>query len=245
MYYLNIDKSSSIPIYKQLENGILAALDARILRTHDVLPKEDDLCDFFSISRTVVRQAYQSLEDQGILYRVKGKGTFISAISHLSFSTNDILRLEKALLEKKKDISKFVVLNDSATVLSASTLAVHFPIHSIVNVHAVVYSNPFGPLLYVEDVFHSKVAQEVSNALSQNHSPFELLSPQFKGASLSVSLEDAAGPITSLLKLDLPDAIHRVKIAFVDENQDVIVLRQYILSGKNTSFETLIEGDEA
>jgi DNA-binding GntR family transcriptional regulator len=244
MYYLHIDKTSSVPIYKQIENGILKALDAHILRTHDVLPKEDDLCDFFSVSRTVVRQAYQSLEDQGILYRIKGKGTFISATSHLTFVYQDLLRLDKALLQKKNDVKSFVVLNDYKEVQPASTLAVYFPIQSRVISQAQVYANPFGPLLYVEDVFHSNIAQEVEWAIHQKQSPFDAVLSHFKGATMTISLEEAIGPIVNLLKLDMPDAIHRIKITFVDHNNDIIALRQYIMSGKNSNLETLIEEGE-
>lgn len=246
MYYLHIDKTSSVPIYKQIENGILKALDSHILRTHDVLPKEDDLCDFFNISRTVVRQAYQSLEDQGILYRIKGKGTFISATSHLTFEYQDLLRLDKALIQKKSDVKSFIVLNDFKEVQAASTLAVYFPIQSKVISQAQVYANPFGPLLYVEDVFHSKLSQEVESAIVANHSPFDAVTSHFKGATMTISLEEANGPVVNLLKLDMPDAIHRIKISFVDQNNDIIALRQYVMSGKNSNLETLIEeGDES
>lgn len=243
MYYLNIDKTSSTPIYKQIEDGIIFALNSHLLRTHDLLPKEDDLCEFFSISRTVVRQAYQSLEDQGILYRIKGKGTFISATSHLSFNYNELLRLDKALLHKKNDVSSFIILEDTKEVHQATTLAVYFPINSSVTIQAQVYANPFGPLLFVEDTYHSKVTNEVQAALSQKQSPFEALVPLLKGASLTISLEEATGPIVSILKLDMPDALHHIKVSFYDDGGDIIVVRQYIMSGKNTTFETLIEGE--
>jgi DNA-binding GntR family transcriptional regulator len=243
MYYLHIDKASSVSIYKQIEDGIIHALDSHLLRTHDLLPKEDDLCEFFSISRTVVRQAYQSLEDQGVLYRIKGKGTFISATSHLTFNHNELLRLDKALLNKKNDVSSFVVLNDTKIVQAASTLAVYFPINSNVTVQSQVYANPFGPLLFVEDTFHSKVNKEVHAALQQKQSPFDALIPLFKGATLTISLEEASGPIISILKLDMPDALHRIKISLLDQDGDIIVARQYVMSGKNTTFETIIEGE--
>ncbi|MBS3991105.1 MAG: GntR family transcriptional regulator [Erysipelothrix sp.] len=243
MYYLNIDKTSSTPIYKQIEDGIIHALDSHLLRTHDLLPKEDDLCEFFSISRTVVRQAYQSLEDQGVLYRIKGKGTFISATSHLTFNYNELLRLDKALIQKKSDVSSFILLNDSKVVHPATTLAVYFPINTTVTIQSQVYANPFGPLLFVEDTFHSKVNKEVQWAIHQKKSPFDALMPLFKGATLTISLEEATGPIVSILKLDLPDALHRIKISLLDQDGDIIVVRQYVASGKNTTFETLIEGE--
>lgn len=243
MYYLTIDKTSSVPIYKQIEDGILRALDAQILRTHDVLPKEDDLCEFFSVSRTVVRQAYQSLEDQGVLYRIKGKGTFISATSHLNFTHNDVVRLDKVIMQKKNNVSHHVIFTENKRVTPATPLAVDFPIHSHVISHAHVLLNPHGPLLYIEDVFHQKLNQDVQRALQLKLSPFDEVSSLFKGATMTISIEDAQGPLLNLLKLDLPDTLMRVKLTFLDAAHEVVVVRHYVASGKNTTLESIIEED--
>jgi GntR family transcriptional regulator len=42
------------------------------------IPGEQDLCELYQISRTVVRQALRELELEGVINRRKGKGTFIS-----------------------------------------------------------------------------------------------------------------------------------------------------------------------
>lgn len=44
----------------------------------DPIPSEHELCDIYGVSRTVVRQALGGLAADGLLYRVKGKGTFIA-----------------------------------------------------------------------------------------------------------------------------------------------------------------------
>jgi GntR family transcriptional regulator len=42
------------------------------------LPGESDLCKAFDVSRTVIRQALQELEYKGLIYREKGRGTFVA-----------------------------------------------------------------------------------------------------------------------------------------------------------------------
>lgn len=78
MRYILINKFSSIPLYVQLRNSIKTAIDDGILKDKDKLPTEDELCDTFHISRPVVRQAYADLLAQGVILRMKGKGTFVT-----------------------------------------------------------------------------------------------------------------------------------------------------------------------
>lgn len=44
----------------------------------DPLPPEEALCDMYGISRTTARQAILELVNEGYLYRVKSKGTFVA-----------------------------------------------------------------------------------------------------------------------------------------------------------------------
>lgn len=78
MRYILINKFSSIPLYVQLRNSIRMAIDDGTLKDKDKLPTEDELCDTFHISRPVVRQAYSDLLAQGVILRMKGKGTYVT-----------------------------------------------------------------------------------------------------------------------------------------------------------------------
>jgi GntR family transcriptional regulator len=52
-------------------------LDGR-LKPHDQLPPESALIDQFGVSRITVRQALKALVQEGQLYRVPGKGTYVA-----------------------------------------------------------------------------------------------------------------------------------------------------------------------
>lgn len=73
-----IDRSSAAPMYAQLRGVIMDAIDDGKLRVGDVLPGEHQLCEQYGVSRTVVRQALAELEHEGIIERVKGKGSFVA-----------------------------------------------------------------------------------------------------------------------------------------------------------------------
>lgn len=74
---MTIDRRSVVPFYSQLKSLMLADIAARGLEPGDRLPTERELCDTYDISRTVVRQTLQELENEGVIRRDKGRGTFL------------------------------------------------------------------------------------------------------------------------------------------------------------------------
>ncbi|HUB70730.1 MAG TPA: GntR family transcriptional regulator [Acidimicrobiales bacterium] len=70
-----IDFRSFEPYYLQLKRILLKDLD---VPEGSLLPSEAELCAQYSVSRTVVRQALGELENEGLVLKVKGKGTFVT-----------------------------------------------------------------------------------------------------------------------------------------------------------------------
>jgi len=73
-----IDFDSHIPYYVQLINLLKTQIAQKVWKPGDKLPGEPDLCIDFHVSRTVVRQALAELEQDGLIVRKKGKGTFVA-----------------------------------------------------------------------------------------------------------------------------------------------------------------------
>ena len=73
-----IDRLAATPMYHQLKTRIIDDIASQGLHAGDILPGEHRLCEQFQVSRTVVRQALAQLEYQGVIERVKGKGTFVA-----------------------------------------------------------------------------------------------------------------------------------------------------------------------
>lgn len=74
-----IDKASPVPYYYQLRLLLERAVASGELPVGEQIPTEAALCERYDVNRTVVRQALSDLERQGLLTRIKGKGTFVAA----------------------------------------------------------------------------------------------------------------------------------------------------------------------
>ncbi|GAB7388956.1 phosphonate metabolism transcriptional regulator PhnF [Bacillaceae bacterium] len=94
---VQIDKESPIPIYYQLKNFIKEQIENGIWKPGDMIPSERELSEEFAISRMTVRQAFNELVNEGLLYRKRGMGTFVAKpkvdqkLSKLTNFTSDML----------------------------------------------------------------------------------------------------------------------------------------------------------
>jgi len=68
----------SSPIYIQIHNQIKQAIEAGRWAVGDRIPSERELAGQFDVSRMTLRQAIQTLVDEGILERRVGAGTFVA-----------------------------------------------------------------------------------------------------------------------------------------------------------------------
>lgn len=73
-----IDPAGVIPKYYQLANIIRQQIENGDFNPHDAIPSERQLEERYNLSRPTIRQAINLLSRQGFLYRVHGKGTFVS-----------------------------------------------------------------------------------------------------------------------------------------------------------------------
>ena len=76
---LELDPASAQPGYRQLADQIAAGIDGGTLRPADRLPTERGLAAQLGISRMTVRQAFDLLEQRGLIERTVGRGTFVAA----------------------------------------------------------------------------------------------------------------------------------------------------------------------
>jgi GntR family transcriptional regulator len=73
----SINRDVPIPYYYQLEAMLRGQVNSGRWLPGEQVPSEKQLCERYELSRTTVRQAVGNLVQEGLLYHVKGKGTFV------------------------------------------------------------------------------------------------------------------------------------------------------------------------
>ena len=66
------------PLYYQLRNILRSRILSKELEGNQRLPSEAELCTEYKVSRATVRQALSELLKDGLIYRDRGKGTFVT-----------------------------------------------------------------------------------------------------------------------------------------------------------------------
>ena len=93
-----IDLPFSPPKYYQVKQALLEEIQSGKLKSGDSIPSERELISSLSVSRITVRKAIEELEQEGWLYKMQGKGTFVKGekkeqnLFSLTSCTEDVIR---------------------------------------------------------------------------------------------------------------------------------------------------------
>jgi GntR family transcriptional regulator len=71
-----LDFKSGIPLYRQISTILKEYIEKRQLKMGDILPSETELIKIFNVSRMTARLALENLENDGLVIRKQGQGTF-------------------------------------------------------------------------------------------------------------------------------------------------------------------------
>lgn len=73
-----INRRSALPLYQQIYEQLRRKIAGGQLKPGDALPTEADLIEQYRVSRATVRQAMDALVQDGLIYRERGRGTFVA-----------------------------------------------------------------------------------------------------------------------------------------------------------------------
>jgi GntR family transcriptional regulator len=181
MNSLQLDRK---PLYAQAYDRLLALIQQGELQPGDQLPAETHLADQMGISRATLREALRLLEEEGVIVRRQGVGTFVAPNRHLE---SGLERLESVLaLAHRQELETQIEDLSVERVTANHALASHLqtePGVSLTRVRRTVLVQS-EPVAYLEDFI-----------------PTEWLPPEAIGSAFS-------GSVLDLLRQNHPDLIH-------------------------------------
>ena len=77
MLFFNFELNKEEPVYMQIKNYIEDLITKGLLPINSKLPSTRELCSILNVSRNSVLSAYEELKTEGLVYSIKGQGTFV------------------------------------------------------------------------------------------------------------------------------------------------------------------------
>jgi GntR family transcriptional regulator len=240
-----IDRESSLPYHVQLREILVERMKRGDWRPGTRIPGDEELCEIFNVSRTVVRQALQDLTYEGWIYRKRGKGTFVAEprVSGVGLAKSldafyrslrnrgietKMQNLEKGIIPADKDIAEILEVEPMAPLIRIVQL----------------FSIKDQPLFIANSYIPYDLCRELIFADLTRRSIYEFLEQQCNislgGAQRKVSALLAGKDQAELLEIDVGDPLlYLESVGFSSEGKPLEYLVGYF-HGKRLKFEVEI-----
>lgn len=217
-----IDRASPVPFYFQLAELLEEEIFTGRWEPGVRVPSENELCSRYGLSRTTIRQALARLEQEGLVSREKGRGTFVSdsrprtwliqsaeGFFHDEFLraghrvTSQVLRLERAELPLWASDALALPRGEEGVIVER--------LRSVDGHVALYVINCLPPFL-----------ADAVEGLEANESLYQRLAEKCGIAategSRSLEAVNAGAKLAQLLELDAGDAVAYIESLMCDQN---------------------------
>lgn len=184
--HLEINKISNEPLYLQLKNYFKHAIAENFYTEGQQLPTEELLCSFYNISRPVVRRAYQSLIDEGIIVRHQGRGTFVKRnlfLSNFLFQSNN----KSYLKELNYNHSSRLLMLDCVNRVDIPSL-LDEKYDSFYNIKKVTYADRL-PIIFENYYFPKSLYPDLPDMISGSNEIEAIFLERFKNDEVVAHLQ--------------------------------------------------------
>lgn len=216
------------PAYKRLFEELRSAIQEGRFGDGGRIPTEAELRERYGVSRHTVRQAFQDLVAEGLVYRIPGRGTFATGLSERGHYLRSIGTIEELMAWTDTEIEMLSPPETKTDPKAAARLGLPSEEVSVVVVRRLYEGVPFV-------VTHVYLPPEIGNRLST-----EALSPQgsgtvlgtlerfiplpVAGASQDITAVSAHPDISSLIDCQPGEPILYVERVYLDTNNDPVEL---------------------
>ena len=102
MFQLNYQSHKSI--YEQIVDNIKEQIMTGVLKENTPLPTVRELSQLLTINPHTVQKAFQTLDQEGYIYTIENKGTFVSSIRHVKRDEQKVKDIVNTIVEGYKEL---------------------------------------------------------------------------------------------------------------------------------------------
>lgn len=233
--------NKNIPVYIQIHDRIREEIENGKWVVGDRLPSERELALSFNVSRMTLRQAIQTLADEGILERRIGSGTYVARekVQETMSGTTSFSEImtEQGKAPSSKTVSYFLTTPSSSEMDKLALSADE----KIVRMERIRYADKLPICFEVASIPYKLVSDFSKKAITE--SLYQTLTENDRytigKAEQKITAVVASERIADLLEIKKGEPILRVKqVSFLEEGQPFEYVRsQYV----GTRFEFFLE----
>ncbi|WP_180172016.1 GntR family transcriptional regulator [Acinetobacter sp. YH12023] len=238
-------KTSLLPLYEQVKGQLQQKIQSGEYPALSQLPSENELSELFSVSRITIRQALHKLSQDGLIFKVHGKGTFVSkpkAYQNITQLQGFAEAMSSSGHHILNEVLSIEFIEAPLKVTSKLKLAVRSQVAEIkrvrlLNNEPVSYELTYLPAEIGLQLQNKQVDLRVSDiftAIEQD------LSIPLGYADLNIDAIQADDELAQLLSVDIHTPILRVERLTHDANEHPIDYEYLYFSGESFQYQLRI-----
>lgn len=238
-------KNSQQPLYEQVKEQLRSKIQQGVYPPLSQLPSENELSDLFNVSRITVRQALHKLSQEGLIFKVHGKGTFVSKpkayqnITQLQGFAEAMSHTGHKILNEVLSVK---VIEAPIKVASKLRISVHSQVVEIkrvrlLNNEPVSYELTYLPATVGKQLVEKEVdlrSTDIFSAIERD------LSIPLGYADLNIDAIQADDELAQLLSVDVNTPILRVERLTHDAQNQPLDYEYLYFSGESFQYQLRI-----
>ena len=115
MFQLNYQSHKSV--YEQIVDNIKEQIMTGVLKENTQLPTVRELSQLLTINPHTVQKAFQTLDQEGYIYTIANKGTFVSSRKHVKIDEQKVDDTIHMIVEGYKELINMCMSKDDIHII--------------------------------------------------------------------------------------------------------------------------------
>lgn len=201
-----IDRRLPIPIHKQISNGIRIIIASGAWPPHYRLDNEPESAQKLGVSRGTYRRAIETLETEGLLRQVRGRGTFVAQAGLEPSVISKLSTLSEYFEAVGEEVTTHVLMKKVTSAPKTVAALLSMPPSVAVFELQRVRSTPAGPVAFLKNFVRTDFAPNIQSVDFSQHSLFATLEGRYElnihSARRTFSAEGASDEVAERLEVE-------------------------------------------